>query len=728
MQVHTEQRTVMRGNVQNEHAFTIKASAKAFNILSSNLYSDKPLAIVRELCCNAYDSHVAAGCADRPIEVILPTRINPQLVIKDFGTGLDHEQMIAIYTKFFESTKTESNDFVGQLGLGSKSPFSMFKTFSVEARKDGVKRVYTAYLNEEGIPTIAQMSEVEEACENGVSVTMHVKPDDMDKFHSAAKRALMYFDPKPIVSGSHNFATYNVKHGIGGSNWKVRESEYWARMSGPYVVQGFVVYPVDAALVKENGNLSAAARVVCDLNLDFWMPIGSVDVAPSREALSYDKRTVANLAAAFEKVADEMRLVLQADFDTAKTMYEAGCKLHKYENTGDYGMRRLFESMHSHQAFTWNGKEITYKHELDVLQIKSTVIMRAQSSGRKLQYSSKYEPTTIDTKRQVPLHSNTAVLIDDVVKGSSDLLKQFLDDGTTPDTAIVLRPTKKAEYDEKEINRIIKMMGDVPVKKVSELPYKRTPTAKSSGRSKESRLRFTSFPREKGRYSYRDDVRRVFSRLTWEAVDVDLSEGGFYMPLDRFSVIHNGKVVDHIDVILNGAKELGLMDDDELSRTFGFNEKEIAAVADDSDWVNLFDYLAEQFAALNIIETVAQANAVSELNSAMDSFNKHIGKYWNTYEAQIVDGKFKDMVNKARRLNAANQVVNISAVNRFTNVFHIPGADVNAASNKAKAALLKEWQDVVNAHSMLKFINWYNVDDADAAKAVIEYINALNVK
>ena len=175
MQVITETRNVLRGNLQNEHNFTIKASAKAFNILSSNLYSDKALAIVRELCCNAYDSHVAAGCADRPIELILPTRLNPQLVIKDFGTGLDHEQMLSIYTKFFESTKTESNDFVGQLGLGSKSPFSMFKSFTVEARKNGVRRTYTAFLNEEGIPTIAQMGEVAEDCENGVTVSMHVQ-------------------------------------------------------------------------------------------------------------------------------------------------------------------------------------------------------------------------------------------------------------------------------------------------------------------------------------------------------------------------------------------------------------------------------------------------------------------------------------------------------------------------------------------------------------------------
>lgn len=58
MRVQTGQRMIMRGgDVEQEHNFTIKASAKAFSILAGNLYSDKPLAIVRELSANAYDSH-----------------------------------------------------------------------------------------------------------------------------------------------------------------------------------------------------------------------------------------------------------------------------------------------------------------------------------------------------------------------------------------------------------------------------------------------------------------------------------------------------------------------------------------------------------------------------------------------------------------------------------------------------------------------------------------------
>ena len=41
--------------------FKIQASAKAFEILSSNIYTNKVRAVIREYNCNAYDAHVASG-------------------------------------------------------------------------------------------------------------------------------------------------------------------------------------------------------------------------------------------------------------------------------------------------------------------------------------------------------------------------------------------------------------------------------------------------------------------------------------------------------------------------------------------------------------------------------------------------------------------------------------------------------------------------------------------
>src|SRR5690242_6346040 len=101
--------------------FRIKASKKAFEILSNGLYSHKIKAVVRELSTNAADSHAAAGKGDVPFKVHLPNNLEPYFYVKDEGVGLSPEQVNTIYTTYFESDKIESNDFTGCLGLGSKS-------------------------------------------------------------------------------------------------------------------------------------------------------------------------------------------------------------------------------------------------------------------------------------------------------------------------------------------------------------------------------------------------------------------------------------------------------------------------------------------------------------------------------------------------------------------------------------------------------------------------------
>ena len=90
--------------------FTIKATGKAFGILSSNIYTRKTEAVIREISCNAYDAHVDAG-VNRPFNVHLPTSYEPFFSVRDYGYGLSEDDMYSVYTCLFESTKTSSNSF-----------------------------------------------------------------------------------------------------------------------------------------------------------------------------------------------------------------------------------------------------------------------------------------------------------------------------------------------------------------------------------------------------------------------------------------------------------------------------------------------------------------------------------------------------------------------------------------------------------------------------------------
>ncbi len=82
MKIAIETDEVQSGGITQEGEFTIKSSAKAFAILSSGLYSNKYVAIIRELSCNAIDSHKEAGI-DVPFRIHLPnqSQAHPQLLV-----------------------------------------------------------------------------------------------------------------------------------------------------------------------------------------------------------------------------------------------------------------------------------------------------------------------------------------------------------------------------------------------------------------------------------------------------------------------------------------------------------------------------------------------------------------------------------------------------------------------------------------------------------------------
>ena len=210
---------VVLSNVGTTGEFRIRNSAKAFAILSSGLYSNKIKAIVRELSCNAVDSHVGAGKADVPFEVHLPTYLEPWFAVRDFGLGLDSDQVVNIYTTYFESTKTDSNAFIGALGLGSKSPFSYTENFTVTAIKNGIKRIYSAFINEVGVPSIAEMSEELTDEGNGVEVKFSVTDRyDYRSFANEAHNVFYWFEHKPTNTYVEDPCVSNVLTKYRGNN------------------------------------------------------------------------------------------------------------------------------------------------------------------------------------------------------------------------------------------------------------------------------------------------------------------------------------------------------------------------------------------------------------------------------------------------------------------------------------------------------------------------------
>lgn len=300
---NTPQNQAVLSNVGQIGEFRIRNSAKAFNILSSGLYANKIRAIVRELSCNAVDSHVAAGKQDTPFDVHLPNTLEPWFSIRDYGTGLSHDQVTNIYTTYFESTKSDSNDFIGALGLGSKSPFSYTDNFTVTAIRDGRKGIYTAFINEHGVPSIALMHEESTNDPTGVEVKFSVNDRwDFDKFRVESQNVYTYFKLRPVVHGYSGFTfcdpVYKDKDIIKGVHYVGTSNNLKST-----AVMGNIAYPIEVPRADTTlGNL----RSLLDCGLVLEFDIGELDFQASREGLSYIPSTIQSIKNKLEALNSQL--------------------------------------------------------------------------------------------------------------------------------------------------------------------------------------------------------------------------------------------------------------------------------------------------------------------------------------------------------------------------------------------------------------------------------------
>lgn len=306
-------------SVQNAtQAFSIKTTAKAFKILSDGLYKNKILAFVRELGRNAYDAHIAAGRKNVPFEIHLPNMLEPWFHVKDFGTGLSHENVLHLYTTYFESTKQDSNDFVGALGLGSKSPFSYVTSFTVKSRYDGVENIYTCFLSEAGVPSIVKMGEGKYTGHPGLEIVIPVEKSDFSAVKNAVNQDLCFWEGTvPNVVGDSLFKLAPMPRVITGKGWYTTGSRNLHSMS-PVAVQGNVGYPVSLELLRNKAKTDAERAgldIVKRLNPVVSFEIGKLDVTASREELSYDEPTIRNLIEAFVKIVDEFSDKFKIELD-----------------------------------------------------------------------------------------------------------------------------------------------------------------------------------------------------------------------------------------------------------------------------------------------------------------------------------------------------------------------------------------------------------------------------
>jgi hypothetical protein len=297
--------------LSNPIDYQIHNTRKAFEVLSSKLYKNKILAIIREISCNAYDSHVEFDKTDLPFDVHLPNEFEPWFSIRDYGRGMDDNTIRSVFTHFFKSTKETSNDYIGALGLGAKSPFSYVDSFIVTSFVNGARHTYECY-KENGLPNMQLRSSVTSNEDTGIEVSIPVKAEDFNTFFQHAEQVYKWFDVKPNINLS-KFTHATPKF---ANDWCVSDSIT--------AIMGQVAYPIDTKIVGDHNLKKIAIK----------FPIGALDVQAGREELSYDPVTISVIQKKMTEIHDNIQKQYADDFAAFTNIL--GAVKHYQDNQNKY--------------------------------------------------------------------------------------------------------------------------------------------------------------------------------------------------------------------------------------------------------------------------------------------------------------------------------------------------------------------------------------------------------
>lgn len=301
--------------------------AHIMNILESQTYSDPILAPLREYSTNAFDAHVESGIRDTPIQIHLPTELEPFLSVRDFGKGLSISQVRDIYTQFGASTKRDSNEVNGMLGIGCKSAWAYGDAFIVTSWFMGEKTSYS--MHKEKGERVCQIINKENCpiSETGVEIRMNVKSGDIWEFRKAAKNLFWAFEVRPELNVELEYPTFEKDvFGL---------FEDWGGLNdSAYVIMANVPYPLNFNILQKEvpefcsfiGQSRAFSRAV------FRAKTGEVSFSASRESLSYDSMTLGWFKKRLAEFKIKFLKDLQKSIDDQPTNIEKAMLAKKYQH------------------------------------------------------------------------------------------------------------------------------------------------------------------------------------------------------------------------------------------------------------------------------------------------------------------------------------------------------------------------------------------------------------
>lgn len=702
-------------NVGEVGEFRIRNSAKAFNILSSGLYANKIRAVIREYSCNAVDSHTEASNTETPFDVHLPNSLEPWFAIRDYGVGLDEQQVRNIFTTYFESTKTATDELIGGLGLGSKSAFSYTDNFTIVAVKNGVKRVYTAFINEQGVPSIAPMGEEATNEPAGVEIRFAVEDShDFRKFYEESRHVYKHFKLRPVVSGGfgeYKFIDpeYEDQDIIPGVHSTGAKGHYHRSVA----IMGNIEYPLE---VPGNADLGGLERLLqCGLVIEFG--IGELDIQASREGLSYIPETIAAIKAKLEAVNAVLADKLAAEVAGIKNAWEKAFFLNKKANSTLWNAAvqkyitdtkfDLAEANHyvTLKEFQFNVEDLEKKYNIKIAGFK---LRSYCSTASTLNPHKQFDHQNGGFKEtwHIPLSTLIKFVVNDTTTGVGNRAKYHWKN--TPnlgsDNVYILNRANKTK--DMKLKAFLKALRNPPADYVF-----KASTLMKEERAKGIEKGVTVLKLERRDYNGHMRSEDMVWRPAGDMSSFDDTQTYYYLPMSGFvalSVVGDkGYDMKHFAQLLKASSIIG------DSTVYGVRKGDLENIKSKSNWINLDDHVRSVLNKPNAVNV----KAIIKDAIGFTGFFKYAGV------VELItnnDSPYLKLYNEFAGIEVASKNV-LAAFQSLCLIYDVSAGNVNVTDEVTK---YKKEMDVIEARYPLI----YQLDRYFRnSPALADYINAIDL-
>ena len=639
--IHSEQpsKRINMGEMDDESIqFMLEQSRDGF-------YSNKELAPVREYATNAFDAHVEAGCPERPIEITLPSQLSPELRIRDFGCGLSVSELENIYFKYWKSTKRNTNEQNGFLGIGGKSALAYSDVYTVVSICNGTKCVVTGQKN--GFADVIYDQPNINNEPNGIEVVIPIQQKDISKFVHEAMELFKYWDIRPVFHNieetvlKESFAIMDSKPFLSGEGWAVRPAGYGKGESK--AIMSKVPYTIDWEQVKNSLPPQISSKIggiftFLEENLTaLYFDNGTLSFTPNRESLQYNDPTIEALSKKLVSIYDSLLKLITSKIADAPDIWEAKIRYNQifrreldgFDKDLMYGGNlSTLENLLKNRV-QWNGITITNGlfEEMDEWDVKQgkvdrwntdnfiplfatyvkdtdrTGIKACNNSSRRRRWRSGSNTKIIASPKSVVIIQDT-----DKVSLAKGLARWFLYKASKEVSQVYVldlsNPTVKDAFF-KYYN-----FDTVPVSYVSqnELLVKaymksiRAPRGTGDSTDREARPLYCPFVEIKNRRTI-----SFTSNPSWdyETVNARGVSGGFFVVYSKNSFNYNGREIAHCysGEFWQSVHELSEISGVKLTKVFGIHPKTANSewfkeAVEEGNWTDLSDWVKENVESL----------------------------------------------------------------------------------------------------------------------------------